>query len=39
MNMLRIVLGEVPDREFFRRVFDEIIYPLVTAPSSRNDGD
>jgi AcrR family transcriptional regulator len=39
MNMLRIVLGEVPDREFFRRVFDEIIHPLVTAPSSRKDGD
>jgi hypothetical protein len=35
LNMLRIVLGEVPDRPFVRRVFEEIILPLVTAPPDR----
>ncbi len=35
LNMLRIVLGEVPDRPFVRRVFEEIILPLVTAPHDR----
>lgn len=33
LNMLSVVLGRTPDREFVRRVFAEIIYPLVTAPS------
>ena len=37
LNTLRILIGEVPDREFIRRVFDEIIYPLVTAPANRPD--
>jgi AcrR family transcriptional regulator len=32
MNIVRLVLGEPPDRTFVRRVFDEIVYPLVTAP-------
>jgi AcrR family transcriptional regulator len=31
LNALRLILGELPDRAFVRRVFDEIIYPLVTA--------
>ena len=31
LNMLRVVLGRPPDREFVQRVFAEIIYPLVTA--------
>jgi hypothetical protein len=29
--MLRVVQGKPPDRDFVRRVFDEIIRPLVTA--------
>jgi AcrR family transcriptional regulator len=32
LNILGVVLGRPPDREFVRRVFTEIIYPLVTAP-------
>jgi hypothetical protein len=32
LNALRILLGEAPDRAFVRRVFDEIVYPLVTRP-------
>jgi AcrR family transcriptional regulator len=32
LNLLRILLGEVPDRQFVRRVLETIIYPLVTAP-------
>jgi AcrR family transcriptional regulator len=31
LNMLRLVLGQPPDREFIRRVFAEVIYPLVTS--------
>jgi AcrR family transcriptional regulator len=31
LNMLRLVLGQPPDREYIRRVFAEIIYPLVTT--------
>jgi AcrR family transcriptional regulator len=31
LNAVRLILGEPPDREFVRRVFDDIIYPLVTA--------
>jgi AcrR family transcriptional regulator len=31
LNLLRVVLGEVPDRAFVRRVFTDIIHPLVTA--------
>jgi AcrR family transcriptional regulator len=31
MNALRLILGQPPDRAFVRRVFDEIIYPLVTS--------
>jgi hypothetical protein len=31
LSMLRVVPGEPPDRQFVRRVFDEIIDPLVTA--------
>jgi len=33
LNMLAVVLGRPPDRQFMRRVFSEIIYPLVTAPA------
>jgi AcrR family transcriptional regulator len=33
LNMFRTVMrGEVPDRPFVRRVVDEILYPLLTAP-------
>jgi AcrR family transcriptional regulator len=32
MNMVRLLVGDPPDRTFVRRVFDEIVYPLVTAP-------
>ena len=38
LNMLRILLGEIPDREFVRRVFEEIIHPLVTTPPDRRGG-
>jgi AcrR family transcriptional regulator len=31
LNSLRILLGEVPDREYVRRVFETIIYPLLIA--------
>jgi AcrR family transcriptional regulator len=31
LNMIRLVLGQPPDREFIRRVFAEVIYPLVTS--------
>jgi AcrR family transcriptional regulator len=31
LNVIQLVLGEPPDRAFVRRVFDEIVYPLVTA--------
>jgi hypothetical protein len=33
LHMLGVVLGRPPNREFVRRVFSEIIYPLVTAPA------
>jgi AcrR family transcriptional regulator len=39
LNMLRLLLGEMPDREFVRRVFDEIIHPLATAAPSLREGD
>jgi AcrR family transcriptional regulator len=32
LNSLRILLGEAPDRAYVRRVFETVIYPLVTAP-------
>jgi AcrR family transcriptional regulator len=32
LNMLGVILGRPPDRASVRRVFAEIIYPLVTAP-------
>jgi AcrR family transcriptional regulator len=33
LNVFRMVMkGEVPDRAFVRRVVDEILYPLLTAP-------
>jgi AcrR family transcriptional regulator len=34
MSSLRFLLGETPDREFVRRVFEELVYPLVTAPAA-----
>jgi AcrR family transcriptional regulator len=34
LNLLQLVLGGVPDREFVRRVIHNLIYPLVTAPQS-----
>jgi hypothetical protein len=34
LNILRIMLGEAPDREYVARVLNTIIYPLVTmAPT------
>lgn len=32
MSSMRFLLDETPDRDFIRRVFDELVYPLVTAP-------
>lgn len=32
LNILRFLAGEPPDREFARRVFEDILFPLVTAP-------
>jgi len=32
MSSLRFLLGETPDREFVRHLFEEVVYPLVTAP-------
>ncbi len=32
MSSMRFLLGEVPDRDYLRRVFEEVVYPLVTAP-------
>ncbi|HTX54920.1 MAG TPA: TetR/AcrR family transcriptional regulator [Candidatus Baltobacteraceae bacterium] len=32
MSSMRFLLGETPDRDFVRRVFDELVFPLVTAP-------
>jgi len=32
MSSLRLLLGEMPYRDFMRRVFEEVVYPLVTAP-------
>jgi AcrR family transcriptional regulator len=37
LNLLRILQGKAPDREFVRRVFEDIIHPLVTSPPSRAD--
>ncbi len=31
LNTFRALQGEVPDRDFLRRVLDTVIYPLVTA--------
>jgi len=33
MSSLRFLLGETPDREFVRHLFEEVVYPLVTAPA------
>jgi AcrR family transcriptional regulator len=32
MSSLRFLLGGAPDRDYLRRVFEDIVYPLVTAP-------
>ena len=32
MSSMRFLFGQTPDRDFVRRVFDELVYPLVTAP-------
>jgi AcrR family transcriptional regulator len=34
LNALRVLTGENADGAFFRRVFDEVVYPLVTGPGS-----
>jgi AcrR family transcriptional regulator len=33
LNVLRFLTGEPPDRGFIRRVFEEVLLPLVTAPA------
>ncbi len=35
MSSMRFLLGETPDRDFVRRVFDELVYPLATAADTR----
>jgi AcrR family transcriptional regulator len=32
LNLMRIVLGDMPDRDYVRRVILGVIHPLVTAP-------
>lgn len=32
MSSLRLLLGETPDREFVRGVFEKVVCPLMTAP-------
>lgn len=32
MSSLRLLLGEAVDRDFLRRVFEDVVYPLVSAP-------
>jgi hypothetical protein len=32
LNVVRVLTGQAADRTFLRRVFDEVVYPLVTAP-------
>jgi len=32
MSSLWFLLGETPDRDFVRHLFEEVVYPLVTAP-------
>jgi AcrR family transcriptional regulator len=34
LNLLRTVVGRSVDREFVRRVFDEVVLPLVSAPGA-----
>ena len=31
LNLVRMLLGEVPDRDHGRRVLDRVVYPLVTG--------
>jgi hypothetical protein len=31
LNLVRMLLGEVPDRDHVRRVLDGVVYPLVTG--------
>jgi hypothetical protein len=35
LNVLRILLGDPPDREYVSRVLNTIIYPLVTTQPKR----
>jgi AcrR family transcriptional regulator len=39
LNTFRALQGEVPDRDFLRRVLDTVIYPLVTAPLTESQGN
>jgi len=32
LNILQVLLGEAPNRDYVERVFRNVIYPLVTAP-------
>jgi AcrR family transcriptional regulator len=34
MSLARFLRGETPDREFMRRVFEDLVYPLATAPAA-----
>lgn len=38
LNVLRAITGEVPDRDFVRRVFETVVYPLVTRPVLGDEG-
>jgi hypothetical protein len=35
LNILRILLGDIPDREYISRVLNTIIHPLVTGQPRR----
>jgi AcrR family transcriptional regulator len=36
LNLVRILLGEFPDRNHVRRILQTLIYPLVTAPPEKS---
>jgi AcrR family transcriptional regulator len=38
LNILRAITGDVPDQDFVRRVFETVVYPLVTSPAVGHEG-
>lgn len=34
LNLVRVMIGEIPDRAYVQRVLQTIIYPLLTAPTT-----